>query len=146
MDVDSIVPSDYPELIQIWEASVRATHGFLSEEDILFLRPLILEQYFDAVSLHCLKSESDKILGFVGVAEDNIEMLFISPAYRGKGIGTFLTRFAIKEQGAIKVDVNEQNPKAVGFYEHVGFEVVGKSALDGQGRPFPLLHMELNEN
>ena len=145
MEVDDIVPGDYPELIQIWEASVRATHDFLSVEDILFLKPLILEQYIDAVDLHCVKSVSDKIVGFVGVAEDNIEMLFISPEYLGKGIGTLLTKFAIEKQRGNKVDVKEQNPKAVGLYEHVGFEVVGRSALDGQGRPFPLLHMVLNE-
>lgn len=72
-------------------------------------------------------------------------MLFILPSYRGQGIGELLTNYAIKNQGATKVDVNEQNPQAVGFYEHVGFRVVGRSATDGQGKPFPLLHMELNK-
>jgi putative acetyltransferase len=39
--------------------------------------------------------------------------------------------------------VNEQNPQAVGFYEHIGFLITGRSTLDGQGKPFPLLHMKL---
>ena len=144
MKVDNIDQSDYIELIEIWETSVRATHDFLNEEDISFLKPLILEQYFDAVDLWCAKDEAGKILGFIGMADKNIEMLFISPAYRGQGIGKLLTNYAINKQGATKVDVNDQNPQAVGFYEHIGFKVVGRSATDGQGKPFPLLHMVLN--
>ena len=133
-------------LIDIWEASVRATHDFLSEEDIVTLKPLILEQYFDAVDLKCVKTQSDKILGFCGVHDGNIEMLFILPESRNLGIGSLLTNHAIKSQGATKVDVNEQNKQALGFYEHKGFKVVGRSPLDGQGNPYPLLHMELIED
>ncbi|MGY0625916.1 MAG: GNAT family N-acetyltransferase, partial [Paraglaciecola chathamensis] len=44
---------------------------------------------------------------------------------------------------ATKVDVNEQNPKALGFYQRIGFKVVGRSELDGQGKPYPLLHLAL---
>ena len=40
------------------------------------------------------------------------------------------------------VDVNEQNPQAVGFYNHMGFKVFKKSELDEQGNPFPILHMK----
>jgi putative acetyltransferase len=145
MKVDNIDSSDYIELIEIWEASVRTTHDFLNEEDVLFLKPLILEQYFDAVDLRCAKDEFGKILGFIGVADGNIEMLFILPSYRGQGIGKLLTEYAINIQDATKVDVNEQNPQAVGFYYQIGFKVVGRSATDGQGKPFPLLHMELNK-
>ena len=70
-------------------------------------------------------------------------MLFISPEHRNKGIGSLLLKNAIKTQDAQKVDVNEQNPDAIGFYENLGFSVVGRSPLDGQGNPFPLLHLEL---
>ena len=144
----SIVPAteqDHPEIIEVWEASVRATHHFLSEEDILFLRPLILEQYLAAVDLYCLKDEPGAIHGFLGVSEGNIEMLFLAPGSRGKGLGKRLVRFALSELGARKVDVNEQNPSAVGFYQHMGFTVAGRSPLDGQGKPFPLLHMVIKQ-
>jgi ribosomal protein S18 acetylase RimI-like enzyme len=43
--------------------------------------------------------------------------------------------------GDLTVDVNEQNPAARGFYEALGFVVVGRSPLDEGGRPFPVLHM-----
>ena len=97
---------DHLKLIEIWEASVRATHDFLTEDDLQELKPLILERYFDAVDLRCAKSSLGEIQGFCGVHDGNIEMLFISPDMRGKGVGTLLATHAINEQGATKVDVN----------------------------------------
>lgn len=143
MNIEIVEKTEHLQLIDIWEASVRATHHFLAEDDLQELKPLILEQYFNAVDLRCAKSNSGEILGFCGVHDGNIEMLFISPDMRGKGIGARLTAHAIEHQGASKVDVNEQNEQAVGFYQHIGFKVVGHSPLDGQGKPYPLLHMAL---
>ena len=141
--IQAVAKKRHPELLKVWEDSVRATHHFLSEAGIAFLKPLILKSYFDAVELRCAVDENDQVLGFVGLGEDKIEMLFISPEHRGKGIGSLLTDYAVRQQGATKVDVNEQNPQAVGFYQHLGFRIVGRSATDGQGKPFPLLHLEL---
>ena len=145
MHVDTTSKVDYLELISVWEASVRATHDFLSDENILSLKPLIIEHYFDAVDLRVVKNENNNIIGFIGVADCNVEMLFISPDYRDKGVGSLLLKNAIAKQSAKKVDVNEQNPDAVGFYKHLGFTVTGRSPLDAQGNPFPLIHMELAE-
>jgi len=145
MKIDTATQKDYIELINIWEESVRATHDFLPESNIQALKPLILEHYFDAVDLRVAKNENNKITGFIGVAEGNIEMLFIAPNFRSCGIGSLLLQYAIKHQSASKVDVNEQNPNAVGFYQHLGFIITGRSPLDGQGKPFPLLHMTLKE-
>jgi putative acetyltransferase len=55
---------DYSEIVSVWEASVRATHDFLSEEDIQFFKPLILNQYLKAVSLACIKDIQGNIVGF----------------------------------------------------------------------------------
>lgn len=142
MRIESVKKSEYPELLVVWEASVRATHHFLEEADIDALRPLILEQYFDAVELHCVRDGDGTIIGFSGTANNNLEMLFVSPAHRGQGVGTALCGHAIRH-GVTRVDVNEQNPQALGFYEHLGFEVVARSPQDQQGRPFPLLHLTL---
>lgn len=143
MNIEIVEKADHPKLLAIWEASVRATHDFLAEDDLQELKPLILEQYFDAVDLTCAKNGNSEILGFCGVHDGNIEMLFISPDVRGKGIGALLAAHAIKAQGATKVDVNEQNEQALGFYQHIGFMVTGRSPIDGQGKPYPLLHMAL---
>ncbi|MDF3130626.1 acetyltransferase [Kiritimatiellaeota bacterium B1221] len=143
MNIELVEKADYCRLIEIWEASVRATHDFLTEDDLQELKPLILEQYFDAVDLSCAKGDTGEIQGFCGVDNGNIEMLFIAPDMRGQGIGALLTGHAIKEQGVSKVDVNEQNVQALGFYLHMGFHITGRSPVDGQGKPYPLLHLAL---
>ncbi|MFQ2614207.1 acetyltransferase [Aeromonas caviae] len=144
MKIDAAQKCDHPTLITIWEASVRASHHFLQEADIAALRPLILEHYFDAVTLNCARVDNGEIVGFIGVAEGNIEMLFVDPGRQGGGVGRLLVADAIHHLGATRVDVNEQNEPALGFYRHLGFEVVGRSALDGQGKPYPLLHLVLS--
>lgn len=143
MGIQGATAQHYQELIDIWQASVQATHDFLTADEIAKLRPLILEHYFDAVKLHYFEIDDGKIVGFIGVADAKIEMLFVAPEYIGQGIGRALSDFAITRLGARKVDVNEQNPKAIRFYKNMGFEEVGRSELDGQGNPYPLIHMAL---
>ena len=143
--VEPVSPTDFDEIIAVWEASVRATHHFLREEDIRYFKPLIRNEYLQAVSLFCIRNEQGRIAGFLGVSGDKVEMLFIDPVYRGKGIGKALLHYAVKELGLRKVDVNEQNEGAVGFYRHHGFEVVGRSEVDGTGKPYPILSMQLGK-
>ncbi|MBW9399364.1 acetyltransferase [Leclercia sp. EC_58] len=141
MKIEPAVPSQFERLVAIWESSVRATHHFLQESDIAALRPLLLNAYLPNLKVVIARDESGDIHGFLGVDENRIEMLFVDDASRGKGVGTLLLRHAIDHFGANEVDVNEQNPQGVGFYQHMGFEQVGRSERDGQGNPFPLLHM-----
>ncbi|MDW7691595.1 acetyltransferase [Flammeovirgaceae bacterium SG7u.111] len=145
IQVEEVSKLDYQELIEVWEASVRATHDFLKEEDIHYFKPLILNTYFDAVELKCVKDKKGKVVGFLGVADQGLEMLFIHPDSRGEGIGKMLANYAIENFGVDKVDVNEQNEQAVGFYKKLGFEVKSRSELDGTGKPYPILHMELGK-
>jgi len=134
----------YPVLLEVWESSVRATHDFLQEQDIQALRPLLLHAYFPVLTIKIARlSCDDSIQGFIGVSEKRIEMLFVRAEQRGKGIGKLLLRHAINELGADELDVNEQNPQAVNFYKKNGFFTIGRSEVDGQGRPYPLLHMKL---
>jgi len=145
LTIDKINKIEYSEVVNVWEASVRATHHFLKEEDIEYFKPLILNTYLDAVELRCIRNSENKIIGFLGVADQNLEMLFIDPEYRGKKIGKALLDYAITKLNVIKVDVNEQNEQAVGFYKHCGFEVIGRSELDASGKPYPTFHMELKK-
>ena len=138
--------SDYEELTQVWEASVRATHDFLPDSYIDLLKNLVLTRYLDAVMLICTKDSHQRITGFAGVAAGKIEMLFIDPDHRGKGLGKQLLRYALEHLNADELDVNEQNPQALGFYFKQGFEVIGRSEHDGMGQPYPLLHMRLRQS
>ena len=134
--------TQYPELIKVWEKSVRATHDFITEADIQHYKPLILEQYFDQLDLFCI-TENNEIQGFIGLDGQLIQMLFIDPSVRGLGIGKALVDFAVQTYGANMVDVNEQNNQAVGFYAHIGFKTVERFDQDAAGKPYPILSMEL---
>jgi putative acetyltransferase len=137
-------PEDFPILLAIWEASVRATHDFLTEEKIQEIKQIITEGHvFSSVETYTYENADGLKTGFVGIANQKIEMLFIQPECRGQGIGKALTEYVISHHQVTKVDVNEQNPQAIGFYKKMGFHVTKRNPLDSQGNPFPILEMEL---
>ncbi|MEC5321417.1 GNAT family N-acetyltransferase [Brenneria populi subsp. brevivirga] len=140
----SVTKEQFATLTDIWEASVRQTHLFLSEQDIQRLRPRILRDYLPSLALRACRDRHGRLQGFIGTSENRIEMLFVAPEYRGTGVGSALLNYAINTLKATDVDVNEQNPQAKGFYEHHGFRTIGRSEQDGLGNHFPLLHMSLN--
>lgn len=128
-------------MLEVWEASVRATHFFLSESDIHFFKPLVLQELALLDHLLCARDLDGRLVGFVGVAGEKMEALFVHPSWQRIGVGRRLAKHAVVELRASAVDVNEQNEQAVAFYRRLGFEVEGRSELDGTGKPFPLLHM-----
>jgi len=142
MNIYQATQTHYNELIEVWEASVRATHHFLTENDILHYKHLILNTYFEQVRLFCTKNNGS-INGFIGINDDMVHMLFIHPAARGTGAGKRLLQYVIDNHQINKVDVNEQNQQALGFYKYMGFEVIGRSEVDGAGKPYPILAMQL---
>lgn len=145
--LDSPTVNEHPVLLQIWEASVRATHHFLDKGDIEIFKKIIEEtQAFNHVQLVCARNEGQDILGFMGISEEKLEMLFVHDAAFGKGIGKMLLLHAIENLHVTQVDVNEQNEQALKFYEHFGFTVRARSDRDGSGKPYPILHMQLATN
>ncbi len=141
--ISPIQPEDFPRVVEVWEASVRATHDFVTEDDLQFFKPLVRDGLPAVAQLACVRDERGEVVGFVGVSGAKVEMLFVAPTHVGQGIGRQLLTYAITAFGAQTLDVNEQNPQAVGFYLRMGFEVAGRSELDDFGKPYPLLHMRL---
>lgn len=143
MRVRPAEPDDRDGLVTLWERSVRATHHFLTEAEILSLRPLVAEELAgDGVGWWVLVAPAGELAGFLGFADDAIEGLFLDPDHRGHGGGKLLIAHAQGlAKGELRVDVNEQNEGALGFYQAQGFEVVGRSPTDSGRRPFPLLHL-----
>ena len=135
--------SEHSALLALWERSVRATHTFLTEADIVFYRPLVADIFAGhSLEVWVLTDEADGPIGFLGLAGNAIEALFLEPAHLGRGGGRRLVAHAQELRGpALTVDVNEDNAAARGFYEALGFEVVARSPLDETGRPYPILHM-----
>lgn len=138
--ISSVQAEDYPRVVEVWEASVRATHHFVAESDIVIFRPIVRD-VLPKLTLVCVRDAAGLVAGFIAVSAAKVEMLFIHPDYRGQGAGRRLMTYAVDVLGATEVDVNEQNEQAVGFYLHLGFETFARSELDGMGKPYPILHM-----
>ena len=136
-------PSEYARLVEIWRSAVRATHDFLADEDFTRIESNLASSYFPAVSL-VVAERDGRLIGFAGAGDGNLEMLFVSDEARGTGVGTLLLEDVIKRFAVTRVDVNEQNAGAHGFYRSRGFTQTGRSELDGDGRPYPILHLELS--
>ena len=133
------------ELLTVWETSVRATHLFLSDEEVNHIKEYVPQALDDVEYLIVAKKENDVPVAFMGVEDTRLEMLFLSPEERGKGLGKRLIEYGIKKYGIQEVTVNEQNPQAVGFYKHMGFETYKRTENDEEGNPYPLLYMKLGD-
>lgn len=135
--------SEYPELVSLWAASVQATHYFLAISDFEFYKQLLEGGLLQQVTLTCARNAQGVIAGFSGCSGNELEMLFIDPLQRGKGIGKMLLQHAVDVLQISKVSVNEANTQALDFYLHCGFRVQSRSETDGMGKPYPLLHLSL---
>ena len=138
-----VTEADHAAIVALWEAAVRATHDFLTEEDIVFFRGF-LPGIFGHLNVQVAELEG-RIAGFIGISERHIEALFVHPSLHQRGIGRQLLDAVVSSDPRVPwtVDVNEQNPGATHFYERYGFVRIGRSELDASGRPFPLLQLVL---
>lgn len=137
-------PDDLPALLALWERSVRASHDFLGEDDVVGLRPQVAEALaLPSVGWWVLTVDPDTPAGFLGFADGAIEALFIDPEHFGAGGGRRLVAHAqtLAGERALTVEVNEQNRGAVAFYAALGFVAFDRTPVDSAGRPFPLLRM-----
>jgi putative acetyltransferase len=136
--------SDHPALLALWRRSVTATHAFLTKEDIQDIEKESANKHLPTLEVWICEADDAVISGFMGLNGPKVEMLFVEPARCGTGIGSYLLDHAGRLHGTLTLDVNEQNPQAVGFYLHYGFKEIGRSATDADGRPFPLIHMKFD--
>ena len=132
------------QLLNVWESSVRATHDFLSEEEIIKIREYVPMAIENVEHLIIAEKESGEPAAFMGIDGNRLEMLFLSPEARGKGLGKRLLQYGIETYNIQELTVNEQNPQAVDFYEHMGFQTYKRTDHDEEGNPYPLLYMRLS--
>lgn len=135
-------PADTDRLVDIWRGAVDATHDFLDPGDRQAIETEV-RAFFPTANFQVAVDSQDIPIGFMLLNDAHLEALFISPDRRGQGIGKLLVQRAMRSHERLTVDVNEQNAPALGFYKWLGFEITGRSFIDGQGRPYPLLHMQL---
>ena len=130
------------QLTAIWEDSVRATHLFLSEAEIQTIKAYVPQALTGVSHLLVAERAQGQPVAFMGIEGPRLEMLFLSPAERGAGLGRQLLEYGIRHYHLQELTVNEQNPQAVGFYQHMGFETYRRTDRDEQGGPYPLLYMK----
>jgi putative acetyltransferase len=144
MVIRRAIPTDRKVLLDIWLRSVRVTHTFVSEEDIQSMIPQVRDYLASCETVFWVVcDDSGAVMGFMGMSGSKMESLFLAPEFQRRGAGQRLVRHAQALQGELTADVREQNAAARGFYETCGFVAEGRSELDDQGRPYPLLHMRL---
>ena len=141
IEKDQRSPMLIGELLKIWEASVRASHHFLTEADIVRLTPQA-EGALRYIETLWIVQDNERPVGFMGVQERKIEMLFLHPDYFRRGLGKMLVEGAFRDLDVEYVDVNEQNPDAKKFYERMGFKTFKRNECDSEGNPFPILEMK----
>ncbi len=134
-------PDEGESAVEIWRRAVDATHGFLSEADRKAIDEMV-SGFLPQVPLWFAVNADDRPLAFMFIDQGHMEALFVDPAHHGKGIGAALVGHGLSLHPRMTTDVNEQNAQALGFYEKMGFKRTGRSELDGQGRPYPLIHLE----
>lgn len=142
MQIRRALPADRETLFEIWHHSVEDTHSFVSADDVRAMAPQVRDYLAsDASEFWVLCDGSGTCIGFMGMSGCKMESLFVTPEFQRRGGGRRMVEHARALHGELTVDVNEQNTAARAFYEKCGFVVEGRSELDDQGRPYPLLHM-----
>jgi putative acetyltransferase len=134
---------DGDRVVNIWRAAVDATHQFLAAEDRQAI-DMQVQQFLPHSPLWLAVDRQDWAVGFMALSGSHVDALFIDPAFHDVGIGRQLVSLALRFHPVVTIDVNEQNLQAVGFYERLGFVRFGRSPIDDQGRPYPLLHLRLD--
>ncbi|WP_394523742.1 GNAT family N-acetyltransferase [Lacrimispora sp. JR3] len=143
IEINELNPILIEQLFEVWDKSVRETHLFLSDSEIKNIAQYIPQALNSIAHLIIAVNNEKKPVAFMGIEKRKLEMLFISPQYRGQGLGKQLLHYGMENYSINELGVNEQNPQAKSFYEHMGFQVYKRTDTDEQGNPYPILYMRL---
>ncbi|WP_416872660.1 glutamine-hydrolyzing GMP synthase [Helicobacter ganmani] len=141
-------PQMLTALLDLWEDSVRASHTFLNNQHIAEIKIEVKAALQSSQNIITATDKKD-FLGFVGVEDNKIEMLFVASSAFRKGVGKALLKEALerylKDYPCILVDCNEQNAQGLAFYKSLGFKKIGMSEKDSAGRDFPIAHLKTDK-
>lgn len=118
---------------------VVTNHTFLTDDEINRIKQYVPQAIAEVPELAVMRPDGDSSdqtpLAFMGVADGRLEMLFVDPDHRGHGIGKQLLEHGIAHHNVSELTVNEQNPQAIGFYQHMGFVTYQRTEQDEEGGP-----------
>ncbi len=131
--------ADVPRALEIWRAAVDVTHGFLTPEDRVEIDRMVADEFLPNVDLWLVDDAQRRAVGFLVMDGEMIDALFVDPTVHSQGFGTALLAHALTLAPGALVEASEQATNALPFYEARGFERIGRSETDPQGRPYPLV-------
>ncbi|MDR2350529.1 MAG: GNAT family N-acetyltransferase [Deltaproteobacteria bacterium] len=146
MPIREAKPTEIPDILEIWEISVRGSHSFLNEDDIIFIRDQLKEILPGHRGLFVWE-ENSLLRGFMGLSANRddeesvlyVDMLFVLPECQNKGIGTAFLNYAKNRSTRVFLEVNPDNSSAVKFYESRGFGFFRRNPDDHPfGLPYPV--------
>jgi putative acetyltransferase len=131
-------PGEEERLHEIWAGAVRATHGFLREEDFHFYSGLVRDEMLPGRTFWVAADAEDRPVAWMDLQGESLEALFVDPAFHRRGAGKALMAHAMRLSPNLVLEANEQSG-AVAYYRRLGFVEVSRSEVDGTGRPYPLV-------
>lgn len=140
IELRPFTPAHLPELTDLWIASWCEA---MPEIDFEGRRGWFVDHLCAligaGVTIMLAVSASDgTIAGFVTVdeASGHVDQLAVHPDHWGHAIAGTLIRYAASQAGRpVTLEVNEENVRAVRFYEKTGFRVIGHGENPLSGRP-----------
>jgi putative acetyltransferase len=132
--VRSAAEADLDALTDVWEDAARSSHGFMDPDDLIAMRPFMRDSYLPSMQVW-LAEVDGRPIAFVGARDSHVELLYVDPAFHGRGLGTRL----LAEVGATSVEVYADNTTGVDFYRSQGFAEVQRRDTDAAGRPYPMV-------
>jgi putative acetyltransferase len=134
---------DNAVLTTVWLDASRIAHDFLGEAKLKEQSKLVSEIYLPQAEtwVACLNGEP---VGFLGLLDNYIGGLFVSPEAQGRGIGQAMIAQGLKLKGSLTLDVYARNLRTVAFYEKQGFVETDRRPTDKEGLPFEEISMSLS--
>ena len=129
--------ADLANLAELWVTSWQETMPAI---DFLARRPWFLDhlrklEAAGAITL-CAFDGLDRLLGFVTFdpATAYLDQLAVAPEAKGSGAASLLLNEARRlSLDGLTLDVNQDNPRALRFYEREGFEKIGEGTNPRSG-------------
>ncbi|WP_127091197.1 GNAT family N-acetyltransferase [Aquabacter cavernae] len=87
--------------------------------------------------VHVAQANGGEVAGFVAIHPGTgyLDQLAVAPAFWGKGAAEALMDTAkARASGGIQLDVNQDNPRAIAFYERLGLKIVAAATNPASGR------------
>ena len=126
-------------LLDIWERSVKATHLFLSDGEIENIKEYVPRALMGVENLTVAENEDGQSVAFMGTESGTLEMLFIAPEERGKGLGKRLFRYGIDHLGGKRTGGQRAEPAGKGLLRAHGFSRLQTNGARRTGRPLSAL-------